>query len=527
MKKNVHGITLIALVITIIVLLILAGVSISMLTGKNGILNKVIEAKEKTNLGQQQEKNDIANIEEIINENINESTVEKVTDSDPGVLEKESDTIYTISSIEDLVFFAYDVRVGNTYDGKTVKLKQNLDFNSIKSYVDAFRTDYGKYGYTGELKTLLTSKEGFIPIGLTEKNDATIKEGSFAGTFDGNGYYISNCYINIDATQDTTKTRIAFFGRHLYGEVKNFGLININYTLVNSKDEGSVSGFSTTSIDGSKISNCYVSGNIKQISKGDGNVNCSGISTYNKGIIENTYNLATIQGEIDNENAGCYLGGITVNHEDNYIDKCYNSGKIIGKGGKGTFQIGGITRITGVKTNEITQVYNKGEICLELLDNCSFISLGGIAGSLSNRGDSTLENVYNSGKITIKGTHNYTIDQIEIGGIAGGKSKSNNNMKISNSYNIGELNLNNINNISNIGKILGVIRNNTKIDNCFYLENSIYNGIGTDNLDLNQINISTISSKQNLLTNLNKNQDNIWKNDEKNINYGYPILYWQ
>lgn len=38
--KNQKGITLIALVITIIVLLILAGVSIAMLTGENGLLNK-------------------------------------------------------------------------------------------------------------------------------------------------------------------------------------------------------------------------------------------------------------------------------------------------------------------------------------------------------------------------------------------------------------------------------------------------------------------------------------------------------
>ena len=46
-NKNT-GITLIALVVTIIVLLILAGVSISMLTGQNGILNRASEAKEKT-----------------------------------------------------------------------------------------------------------------------------------------------------------------------------------------------------------------------------------------------------------------------------------------------------------------------------------------------------------------------------------------------------------------------------------------------------------------------------------------------
>ena len=47
MKRN-KGITLIALVITIIVLLILAGVAISMLSGENGILKKAAEAKTKT-----------------------------------------------------------------------------------------------------------------------------------------------------------------------------------------------------------------------------------------------------------------------------------------------------------------------------------------------------------------------------------------------------------------------------------------------------------------------------------------------
>lgn len=45
MLKNNKGITLIALVITIIVLLILAGVSIAMLTGNNGILTRANEAK--------------------------------------------------------------------------------------------------------------------------------------------------------------------------------------------------------------------------------------------------------------------------------------------------------------------------------------------------------------------------------------------------------------------------------------------------------------------------------------------------
>ena len=46
--RNQKGITLIALVITIIVLLILAGVSIAMLTGNNGILTRATDSKTAT-----------------------------------------------------------------------------------------------------------------------------------------------------------------------------------------------------------------------------------------------------------------------------------------------------------------------------------------------------------------------------------------------------------------------------------------------------------------------------------------------
>ncbi len=47
-RKSEKGITLIALIITIIVLLILAGVSISMVVGENGILNRATDAKRKS-----------------------------------------------------------------------------------------------------------------------------------------------------------------------------------------------------------------------------------------------------------------------------------------------------------------------------------------------------------------------------------------------------------------------------------------------------------------------------------------------
>ena len=53
--KNEKGITLIALVITIIVLLILAGVTIATLTGENGILTKATEANLQTQIGEEKE----------------------------------------------------------------------------------------------------------------------------------------------------------------------------------------------------------------------------------------------------------------------------------------------------------------------------------------------------------------------------------------------------------------------------------------------------------------------------------------
>lgn len=53
------GITLIALVITIILLLILAGITIVTLTGENGILNKASIAKEESLIKNYQEQLDL------------------------------------------------------------------------------------------------------------------------------------------------------------------------------------------------------------------------------------------------------------------------------------------------------------------------------------------------------------------------------------------------------------------------------------------------------------------------------------
>ena len=103
-KYNQKGITLIALVITIIVLLILAGVSIAMLTGENGILSRATEAKEATRGGEVKETVTLAatnnaGVEHIGGTKQTKTDVitqlhndEKLTDSEVTTLE-ENDTI--------------------------------------------------------------------------------------------------------------------------------------------------------------------------------------------------------------------------------------------------------------------------------------------------------------------------------------------------------------------------------------------------------------------------------------------------
>ena len=80
-RKENKGITLIALVITVIVLLILAGVSISMLTGNNSIITKAGEAKTATELTGIKEKIELKQVEEgSKKEELRYMTVEEVNE---------------------------------------------------------------------------------------------------------------------------------------------------------------------------------------------------------------------------------------------------------------------------------------------------------------------------------------------------------------------------------------------------------------------------------------------------------------
>ena len=79
MKKQERGITLIALVVTIVVLLILAAVSIVMLTGENGIITQAQQSKEAT---------EQAKVEEIVDLAVNTLIAENNGSSD-GITPKD------------------------------------------------------------------------------------------------------------------------------------------------------------------------------------------------------------------------------------------------------------------------------------------------------------------------------------------------------------------------------------------------------------------------------------------------------
>ena len=77
--KEVKGITLISLVVTIIILLILAGISIATLTGDNGILKKALLAKNRYENSQEEENARLNEIESQIpgdNANLPENTAD-------------------------------------------------------------------------------------------------------------------------------------------------------------------------------------------------------------------------------------------------------------------------------------------------------------------------------------------------------------------------------------------------------------------------------------------------------------------
>ena len=532
LKRKEQGITLIALVITIIVLLILAGVSIAMLTGDNGILSQAQRAKNETERAQANETSDLANIESLINEYQSNINIPQVTDERPGELEQEDANTLVINSIEDLVFFSNDVTNGTTYEGKTVKLGVNLDFNSDKSYVNPNSTDFDKYGYNEPLKQALTTGSGFSPIGSQDGTN------SFYGTFDGNNKVICSLYINMNSEEN----RVAGLFSVSYGEIRNLGLVNANITakatvvgvggivgnsynsIYNSYVTGNINATASswTPVGGlcgilhgnSNIENCYNLANIEcrntREEYGYANITCGGIVGQledEQVNINKCFNKGNIN--VDGEKNQAISGGIigSVNSSNSEIKNCYNTSKIYGKS-EADISVGGIIGRLASKNN-ISFCYNQGEIS----GDAGTIRIAGIVGIFDNNVE--IRNIYNIGKIKIEDIN----QQGCVGGIAG-ISNEVVNSNITNAYNTGIIEIQN-KNTQFIGSIIGKT-SSVMFDECYYLKGTYDVGVGGSETSTGVTELDSIDKFPSVLEVVNG--EGAFEEDSSKVNNGYPVL---
>ncbi len=161
-NKNQKGITLIALVITIIALLILASVTISTFWGENGIITKAVEARFQTNLANLKEEIDIYRVGEQLNNKtgidqypiIKDQTLESV---DKNIISDElkqkmvkwattaeKDEIATLDTIDYSKFYKLDkekIQSANNFKGDLYLIALEDEYKVISIEGEEYKND--------------------------------------------------------------------------------------------------------------------------------------------------------------------------------------------------------------------------------------------------------------------------------------------------------------------------------------------------------------------------------------------------
>ena len=140
--KDSKGITLIALIITIMILIILAGISISLIIGENGIINYAQQGEEKTKQEQAREKLSLAISDLFIEkqgklmlEQLDEITqngisIKMTSDMSEVEIQEKDNRKYAIAYVDGYIFEVYDnLEIILTGEG------EELDKGNISDYV--------------------------------------------------------------------------------------------------------------------------------------------------------------------------------------------------------------------------------------------------------------------------------------------------------------------------------------------------------------------------------------------------------
>ena len=152
-ERKQTGITLIALVITVIVLLILAGVTIAALSGDNGILTRAKEAKEKTEQAQKDEEKILSEMENML-ENVDLDNVD-LQDTNPAatipensiVLEGDANKGILIKDKNENEWVWVEVPKTTVFAGLTIDTTQELteqNYTDIKNKLIEYEGTYRK-----------------------------------------------------------------------------------------------------------------------------------------------------------------------------------------------------------------------------------------------------------------------------------------------------------------------------------------------------------------------------------------------
>ena len=249
LKQGQLGITLIALVITMVVLLILAGVSIAMLTGNNGILTQAKLAKEKTALAKEEEEKQLAQNNKYINDKTGKvkpgiivNKIEKNNYSDGTNLATVPQG-FTVSGKEEEQIIAnglviYDIPESeiSSVDWNTASTKYNqfvwIPVENEETYQRDFSypSDYDKFMENTPENSTFTDKE-YLPSDLQPEVDDAVSNETAERTavLKYNGFYIARYETGYENSKPVSKqnaivyveksqTEFKIIGKTMYGE---------------------------------------------------------------------------------------------------------------------------------------------------------------------------------------------------------------------------------------------------------------------------------------------------------------------
>ena len=394
LKYGKKGITLISLVVTIIVLLILAGVSINLVLGPNGLISRAQEAALKTGEAEEIEALYMAvadsqiknlttqddrkkNLEESIRAQFGDDVNFSVTDNVDGSF---------LVSMNDTQRMYYIDETGEIIDqSKMLKISTADELKTFRDDVNDGNTYENWYVYLANDITLDISEE-WEPIGLYFNDSSTPDDENnkpFKGIFDGKNHEINGIYIN------TTDKIQALFGLVSDGVIKNIG-IGAKCEITGGRGTAGVVGYAYKK---SKIYHCY---NLSYISINSPSVGGI-VGILNNSYVDNCYNLGKING---NTNVGGIAGYVTVNSK---ISQSYNAGSI----GGNEYYVGGISGYTYIKSS-INSCYNIGEIKADKI-------LGGITGYI--RDNAYIQNCYSIGQIIGNSNVSGIVGHVNVGEI--------------------------------------------------------------------------------------------------------------